>query len=302
VLHITNGESVSISETGLSGRVVFWNDTLHDGPVPHGLPLQELSRVRERFIADFFKLEHSAVSFAERDAAIASFRDHEEVVLWFEHDLYDQLQLIQVLGWFSERKLGSTKLTMVSTDSYLGPMKPEGFARLFETRHRVTEAELQTAASAWDAFTLPVPMRLEALLDADTAALPFLRDALLRYLQQCPALGSGLSRTEERILRLAESGIHEFAALFAAEQKLEDRVWLGDATFQRYLNGLETARLPSLMSTNDEYDITPFGREVLQGREDHVLRNGINRWLGGVHLCDGAPLWRWDEAEKRIRP
>jgi hypothetical protein len=37
------------------------------------------------------------VSFERRDEAITRFRDHEEVVLWFEHDLFDQLQLIQIL-------------------------------------------------------------------------------------------------------------------------------------------------------------------------------------------------------------
>src|SRR6185295_19412721 len=100
MLHITNGESVSIPQTGLPGQVVYWNDILHDGPVPSGLSLQELSRVRERFISEFLSLPPSEVSFARRDEAVLHFRDHEEVVLWFEHDLYDQLQLIQILDWF----------------------------------------------------------------------------------------------------------------------------------------------------------------------------------------------------------
>ena len=54
MLHITNGESVSLPRTGLSGQVICWNDILHDGPVPRGLPLQELSRIRANFIAEFF--------------------------------------------------------------------------------------------------------------------------------------------------------------------------------------------------------------------------------------------------------
>jgi hypothetical protein len=32
------------------------------------------------------------------------------------------------------------------------------------------------------------------------------------------------------------------------------------------------------------------------------LSVGANRWQGGVHLCEGAPVWRWDEAERIIRP
>jgi hypothetical protein len=82
MLHITNGESVSIPQTGLSGQVVCWDDILHDGPVPGGLSLQELSRIRERFLAEFFDVPLSEVSFARRDEEITRFQDHEEVILW----------------------------------------------------------------------------------------------------------------------------------------------------------------------------------------------------------------------------
>jgi hypothetical protein len=51
MLHITNGESVALPQTGLPGEVIYWNDVLHDGPVPRGLELQELSRVRDEAIS-----------------------------------------------------------------------------------------------------------------------------------------------------------------------------------------------------------------------------------------------------------
>src|SRR5579872_4110569 len=120
MLHITNGESVSLPQTGLPGETLYWNDALHDGPVPRGLELEELSRVRERFISEFFGMPLSEVSFRRRDEAIARFRDHEEVVLWFEHDLYDQLQLIQLLDWFAHQPAPLPKLSLINIDRYLG--------------------------------------------------------------------------------------------------------------------------------------------------------------------------------------
>ena len=209
MLHITNGESVSIPQTGLPGQVVYWNDALHDGPVPPGLSLQELSRIRERFIAEFFAVPLVEVSFARRDEAITNFRDHEEVILWFEHDLYDQLQLIQILDWFSRQHLATTRIALISVDAYLGPMTPEQLVPLFKTRHTVTAAEFETAQAAWTAFCSPEPNGLVQLLGSDTSALPFLNRALLRHLQQFPALRNGLSRAERQILELAESGVHK---------------------------------------------------------------------------------------------
>ena len=302
MLHVTNGESVSIPSSGLPGRVVYWNDALAEGPVPRGLGLQDLSRVRERFLAEFFGLPPAEVSFAERDEAIARFADHQEVVLWFEHDLFDQLQLMQILDWFSHRILGQTRLSLISGDAYLGPMQPGQLAPLFETRHEVNAMELKTARVAWAAFCSPHPTELTALLDADTSALPFLRGALLRHLQQFPALRNGLARTERQILQLVESGLHSFRELFLADQKLEESIFMGDTTFRQYLQGLSRGKRPLLRPVNGGFEITSFGRQVLDGSEDHVRANGINRWLGGVHLCAGAPLWRWDEASRAIRP
>jgi hypothetical protein len=301
MLHITNGEAVSIPQTGLPGQVVYWNDILHDGPVPGGLTLQELSRVRERFIAEFFAVPLREVSFARRDDAITHFRDHEEVILWFEHDLYDQLQLIQILDWFSYQDLAPTRISLISVDSYLGPMHPEQLVPLFDTRHLVTAAEFKTAQSAWTAFCSPEPAGLVDLLGSDTSALPFLRQALLRHLQQFPARRNGLSRAEQQILDLAGSGLREFRDLFPAAQKLEESIWMGDSTFLQYLKGLAEVRQPLLRSQHNRFESTALGTLVMERKEDHVRMNGIDRWLGGVHLFEGAPVWRWDEASQTLR-
>jgi hypothetical protein len=302
MLHITNGESVSLSQTGLPGQVIYWNDILHDGPVPRGLPLQELSRIRANFIAEFFGMPLSEVSFVQRDEAISRFRDHEEVVLWFEHDLYDQLQLLQILDWFSQQHLGGTRLSLISVNRYLGSMHPEQLRPLFDSRHEVNARELKTARTAWDAFCSSEPTGLAALVDEDTSALPFLRDALLRHLEQFPSLHNGLSRAERQILQLTGSGISGFGELFPAAQKMEENIWMGDSTFQQYLRRLAGAKHPLLDSVNSGFLTTDFGRAVYEGKEDHVRANGINRWLGGVHLCEGAPVWRWDEGQRTIRP
>jgi len=42
------------------------------------------------------------------------------------------------------------------------------------------------------------------------------------------------------------------------------------------------------------YAVTDVGRDVLAARADHAELNGIDRWLGGVHLEGRRPAWRWD--------
>ena len=45
MLHVTNGESVSLDSTGLGGEILTWVDVLHEGPVPSGMGLDELHRL-----------------------------------------------------------------------------------------------------------------------------------------------------------------------------------------------------------------------------------------------------------------
>ena len=66
---------------------------LHDGPVPKGFSLEELSKIRSEFIIsqNWGTPENIERHFVERDNILKSFGKYEKVILWFEHDLYDQL-------------------------------------------------------------------------------------------------------------------------------------------------------------------------------------------------------------------
>src|SRR3954449_4287978 len=102
LLHVTNGESAgnTLRQTALGGAVLPWHDTLHEGPVP-ALPRRELLRERARFLAACGWGHRAALLTAleRRDRQMLdALRGGVPVVLWFEHDLYDQLQLLDALA------------------------------------------------------------------------------------------------------------------------------------------------------------------------------------------------------------
>src|SRR5262252_2859097 len=172
MLHITNGESVvgTFRQVRFPGTYLSWLDVLHDGPVPQTATLSELSDVRAKALADFGAGAYQSIraGFAARDQALADFRKHEEVVLWFEHDLYDQLQLIQLLDRFAQQELGKTKLSLIQVDSFpgvkpfygLGQLSGTQLARLFPTRIAVNPAHFSSARDAWQAFRSSDPTGL----------------------------------------------------------------------------------------------------------------------------------------------
>jgi hypothetical protein len=293
MLHITNGESVihSFSAARLEGAYLSWLDVLYEGPVPD-LAHEALSDVRARAISDLGWGEEAGVrsAFAARDAALASFRDHEEVVLWFEHDLFDQLQLIQALAWFAGQDLGGTQLSLVYIASHA-----QIPARLPE-RRPVTTDQRSLGRAAWKAFCAPEPRAIVEVLSRDLSPLQFLAGALRRWLEEYPSTQNGLSRTEQQLLEAVASGKRDRGAIFLASQQREESIFLGDGSAWLRLDRQTEGPAPALhRPAPDQYCLTPFGNRLLAGEADWIRsRGGIDLWLGGVHLEGTDADWRWD--------
>ena len=137
--------------------------------------------------------------------------------------------------------------------------------------------------------------------------MPFIAAALRRHLEQFPSADNGLSRTERQALSvLREQGPLSGPGLFVAVRDLEEQVFMGDGSFYRTVADLSDVPHPlvqisdTLQHRLGEVTITETGRKVLDGRADHIDLNGIDRWLGGVHLKDDKAVWRWDRASERI--
>lgn len=285
VRHITNGDRAAAVIGRLrAGEVLPWRDVLHEGPVRAGLTLEELSGERAAFIAGagWGELAEVRASFAARDARLRSARAEDEVVLWFEHDLYDQLQLIQLLDWFAAHPVA--RLLLVCEAEYLGPMTPGRAAQLLEQRKAVTPRQLDVAEAAWLAFRSPHPAPLLEVLAQDLRPLPFLRDALIRHLQEFPWTTDGLSRTERAILDSLRDGPQRFAAIF--ERTREEPVFMGDAVLRWHLARLEAE---GWIGQRD-------GRWKLGERKERRFE----RWLGGVLVRPDAP-YRWDPFAASLR-
>lgn len=290
MLHITNGASVSLADSGLGGEILFWTDNLCEGPVPTRLSPADLTRLRDTYF-------HARL-LTRRDEALAGIPPEEDIVLWFEHDLYDQLQLIQVLDYFAARQTGALKL--IAIEGYLGALTGAQLAELWPQRRPVPAGAFELASAAWAAFRSPDPTGIERLLRQDTAALPHLAPALVRHLEQFPSVENGLNRTERQILAVVEAGHRTPHAMFRADQQLEPAIFLGFSTFEAYLRGMAECRQPLVEEAGGEFRLTQVGRDVLGGRADHIRLNGINRWLGGVHLEGVEARWRWSETSRAL--
>ncbi len=308
-----------IHTANLGGIVLPWQDVLHEGPVPSGLSLEQLRGIRAAFIADqgWGKYERVLSDLAHRDEVVLDASEHDEINLWFEHDLYDQLQLLQILTLLPEDALHRSGIVQPARTEYLGQLTVAALRSLYSQRQPVTADQLVVARRGWEAFRSPDPAAILGFLSEETMALPSVAPALLRHGQQFPSVENGLNRSERQILEaLVHQPLQMKTLYIEAHQKREELVFMGDTVFATYVQRLALAETPLLVvetgktsAANPQDDfwkanvlITNPGRAVLKGEMDMVHVNGIDRWLGGVYLSGKEVPWRWDEKHKTLRP
>src|SRR5438876_8077764 len=99
-LHVANGTCTTeiIEASGIPGTLSIWADPLYEGPVPEGLGDEELLDVRARHLAGSTGRSYVGTLNDLRGwrQTIEAHDAYDELVLWFEHDLFDQLNLIQL--------------------------------------------------------------------------------------------------------------------------------------------------------------------------------------------------------------
>jgi hypothetical protein len=318
-LHVSNGDATDLPGTGLVRRLIYWRDVLHEGPVPAVDPA-ELRRIRTAFLIAAGADDHreGEQMFAERDRILEANRAGE-YVLWFEADLYDQLQIIQILSRLAELDVPAERITLICIGEHpeiarfggLGELQPDQLRELPATKacKRLTPAALDLATQAWAALRAPEPTGLGAIAATRSTDLRFLGEAFDRLSREYPSTRDGLSLTERRALAAVAGGAPDAGTAFTHLWRRETRPYLGDTFCFDMIRRLTEAPDPLLhadtaasgrIDRSTPLRLTTTGARVLAGEADHITLNGIDRWIGGVHLHGRHPRWRWDEGTETV--
>lgn len=330
MLHITNGDHAAqlLRQTGIDGDILPWRDCLHLGPVPANLPLAELSSVRADYLTQNLSDGQMGIHKAmqRRDKRITdACNNAEPVTLWFEHDLYDQLQLLQILDILNDHT-GHSCLKLICIDRFsgvtpfhgLGQLTPAQLNSLYPLRQSISSQQLTLAKQGWAAVRSPKPSALMDFLKLQLSELPFLRASIIRLLEEYPSISNGLSRTEQQSLQQLTEGPLSPFELFDQNQQQEQARFMGDWGYWGIIAPLTQGDSP-LLTTDDnqpfEYppqltDIRHFnqqrlklsqhGKAILAGKRERGSLHSKTHWIGGVGL-NRENDWRWDSASSDIK-
>ena len=192
--------------------------------------------------------------YREKDAALETYGDYDEVVFWFEHDLYDQLLLIRHLCWLSrlaDRR--GTRFSLICIGEFPGVPDFVGLGQLdAESTGDAagsTRADHRRAGGAgrraWEAFCAADPTGREAFAGTrHGSAVPVGRD---------PTPSGGFSLGAQRPLaqRAADSRGGGDGSRLARETRScarrggKSAIFMGDSTFWTIATRLASAPAPA---------------------------------------------------------
>ena len=222
-LHVANGHGRcdSFKPPAFQGRCPSGGSTRRrtrsggtDGRGTAGRPFAPSHRASPNYLCGVgceLSVSRSSDDMREWRATIERHDSYEELILWFEHDLFDQLGLIQLLTLIRERLPMTKPVSLVCIEWFpgraefkgLGELTPDEIAPPLETRQRVGEPQTRWQNTSGRGSARRHPGLCDDVRQGETSALPYLAAALTRFIQEGPWTVDGLSRTERRLLELA---------------------------------------------------------------------------------------------------
>ncbi|CCN70240.1 DUF1835 domain-containing protein [Vibrio nigripulchritudo] len=312
-LHVRCGHDIqnTLKESGFSGDFLPYIDPFCVGPLTDNeeyfLTLRA-QYVCNNLISEMSELDKSVEQVKEEETKNTEqlqSAKYRRVVIWVEHDNYDQLMLIRVLSLLSYQNL--TRIEIIETDKFpgserfigLGQLPPEALRTLWETRKELTIEHISSAKKIWLAFCSSTPIQLITIYnDLDESLFPNIKPVIFRHLQELPQTDSKLGLTQSIAIQILKQNNNAlgFKALFRQYMKQEPLVYLGDVMFWAVIKPLSFGVEPILtikrVESNDWQNATI---ELIDANFESVS-TVEEKWIGGIQLTQND-YWSWDHQD-----
>ena len=304
ILHILNGDSTreAFETRGLPGEAFVWREVLCEGPSMADLGTEAFWEQRRRFFASYFQVEadrYNAQTMGEFRRLEEQVDRCDEVVLWFEYDLFCQINLMALLSWLHRRKNLRCRVSLICTGYFpefekmlgLGEIPAAHYEELFEDRQTLTPNDLFFANIFWKTYCSTEHQELASLAETSPPAFQYLEDAIRAHIRRFPSYTNGLNEIQQFILEcLADYPLPE-RQLIRKLLERSDFYGFGDLQYVKYIQDLSP-----LYQRGEALKINDLGQLILKQEANFVFHaNHIYRFGGADNT-----MYRWIPEEDRL--
>ena len=274
-LHILNGFSTHhlFVKSGLTGDVCVWDEILSEGPGTYAIASEQFWAMRRSFVAAAFGAADEQYDvLIQHFAKIQSYESYDELVLWYEYDLFCQVNLMALLSWLyvagAHRKTTIQLICVGEEPGFpglvgLGQLPASKYPALYARRAALSDSDMSYADSVWRAYSGDDPRAL-AFATSYHTTFTYLSDAIKAHYRRFPD-DSGLNEIEHEILKFVSVEKPGDVRRLVRHLLLWQRYYgFGDLQYFYYIKALR-----AFINFDEPLALTEVGKQA--------LNTGINR-------------------------
>ena len=292
VLHIVNGDSLAeqMQELNLPGELVIWRELLCEGPT-----LQEINsdffKLRKKFLKKTYNI--SAENYEERFIAeikrLKSFNNYDEVVLWFEFDLFCHINMLATINLLAQKEK-SRPITLVCSRKLKGEKEFKSLSQLslkelknhYDNRIHLNSDDIEIASLIWELYCGNNPLKLKPQIKVQTN-FEYLSSCIRAHIERFPNSISGINTLEKNILKLIENhDIKNENHLLGYALQYQGYYGYSDTQMQRLLDKLSVF----YQNNGEKIVLSDSGKLALAGEKNFYRDLKNEEVFGGAKMYD----------------
>lgn len=251
ILHVVNGDSTAeiLKQSNLQGEIIVWRELLCEGPLEKEVGSDDFWMKRYDYFKNNFGVERLEY-YDKTIKEIIQLEDLEgvnEVILWFEFDLFCQINLMAVCSYLLQSFRKDVKYSLVCVGykkgkeglQSLADYTSEEFPKLLENKLNITKSNLEFADEIWKVYVKNDKKELENF-NFKHSKFRYLKIAMEQNFKRFP-FANGLNEIENKILQIIDENSlseKEIVRELLIWQNAETVYGFGDLQYFNYLKSL----------------------------------------------------------------
>lgn len=293
LLHITNGDDLTgkIKDLALPGDIITWREMLCEGPASQEVGSKDFLNLRQEFLEKSFGISRQEYQekFVSELEKLAAINQYDEIVLWFEFDLFSHMNLLAVIAFLLQNKKNdplslvcSRKLPGEKEMVALSELSQKQLRKHYDQRIPLTDDDISTADFIWELYCSKNPKRLPSEIKKSTN-FEYLASSIRAHIERFPNANTGFNTLENNVLKLIDK--HEITSIHhLLGYALQYQGYYGyvDEQMQRVIEKLK----PFYTVSKTQVKLNEDGEKALAKTKNFYQQLKDNEFYGGARKYD----------------
>ena len=212
-LHITNGDYTTkrLKKLNFEGQIITWREMLCEGKTTVEVGSEVFWKTRFEFLKSSYNVtKQKFIDYTVKEYRnLCNQKKQDEIVLWFEYDLFCQINMLAVISWL-KRYRKDRQISLVCSGKINNQKKLVGLRELSDNQLKqyytnkiiLTQDDIEYADYIWQLYCSDSPLQLENIYKIhENSTFNYLEEAIKSHLLRFPSIENGLNHIERGILK-----------------------------------------------------------------------------------------------------